>query len=405
MRIPFTKYEIKLKKRSFSMDSNSIIIPYETYLKQKGFIGSTTPLGETVYTTFAKEFAKIDIKHVKVTKNNELTVINDNLSYLLSRRPNPLQTKYDFLFTLIYQLKKYGNALAFLQRDEKGNVIEIDPLDVNDYSFGNGYQFQEDGDIFIKVKVKDKIQFIKYKNIIHLRSNPNDLFYGDKYTNINASKNIIRLFDTSLAKLFDELADNGTLYGVVNVGSSATGFSNRALNNDADKIKKQKELIERIKSTKGGLLVLDAGEEFKQINSPFNTTSSKDIDRYIQYLYEFEGTNQKVCNGTASFQEMEVFFYKEIAPLIEQFIGELEYKIFSERQIAAGNRIEYYRNPFEYIPITEAINVAYKGAQDTTTNERRRLIYKLAPLPGGDKLMYNKNFEEVGKEDEEDANA
>ncbi len=30
---------------------------------------------------------------------------------------------------------------------------------------------------------------------------------------------------------------------------------------------------------------------------------------------------------------------------------------------------------------------------DTTTNERRRMIYKLPPVENGDVLMINKNFE------------
>ncbi len=32
---------------------------------------------------------------------------------------------------------------------------------------------------------------------------------------------------------------------------------------------------------------------------------------------------------------------------------------------------------------------------DTTTNERRRMIYKLPPVENGDILMTNKNFEPV----------
>lgn len=39
------------------------------------------------------------------------------------------------------------------------------------------------------------------------------------------------------------------------------------------------------------------------------------------------------------------------------------------------------------------IAVAYKSIQDTTTNERRRYIYHLPPIEGGDEVMRNKNFE------------
>ena len=155
---------------------------------------------------------------------------------------------------------------------------------------------------------------------------------------------------------------------------------------------KQQEIIERIKSTKGGILVLDAGEEWQSLSSPFSTTSSEEIDRYIDMLLQFNGISKKVVNGEATSEQMEVFFNKTIVPRIEQFISEINYKVFTKTARSQGHRIEYYRNPFEYLPIDKAIDVAYKSIQDTTTNERRRMIYKMPPIEGGDVLLTNKNF-------------
>ena len=157
--------------------------------------------------------------------------------------------------------------------------------------------------------------------------------------------------------------------------------------------KKQEEIINRIKATDGGILVLDAGEEWQSLSSPFETASSEDIDKYIKMLLQFNGINEKVVNGTATEEEMEVFYSKTIVPRIEQFISELNYKIFSKTSLTQGHRIEYFRNPFEYVSVAKAIDIAYKGAMDTTTNERRRMIYKLPPIDNGDLLMVNKNFE------------
>ena len=113
-------------------------------------------------------------------------------------------------------------------------------------------------------------------------------------------------------------------------------------------------------------------------------------------LFQFNGINSKVIDGTATYEQMEVFFFKVCAPIVEQMVSEMNYKIFSKSQITRGNRIDYYRNPFEYVPTTVAIDCAYKGAMDTTVNERRRMIHKLPPIEEGDLLMYNKNFAEVG---------
>ena len=88
-----------------------------------------------------------------------------------------------------------------------------------------------------------------------------------------------------------------------------------------------------------------------------------------------------------------MFYSKTIMPRIEQFIDEINYKTFTKTSISQGHRIEFFRNPFEYVSISKAIDIAYKASMDTTTNERRKMIYKLPPIENGDILMINRNFE------------
>ena len=234
-----------------------------------------------------------------------------------------------------------------------------------------------------------------------MRLNPNNIFYGDIFSGVSFTKVITDLIDSSLASAIRELQDNGTVRGVITIGQASTGFANATLKNDESKKAKQQEIIDRIKATKGGILVLDAGEQWQSLSSPFSTTSSEDIDRYISMLLQFNGINKKVVDGTATGSEMEVFYTKTVMPRIEQFISELNYKIFNKTSITQGHRIEFYKNPFEYVSTAKAVDIAYKSAMDTTTNERRRMIYKLPPVENGDVLMMNRNFEPLSMEMEE----
>lgn len=393
MKIPFTNYDIKIFKRGITViDKGKPISVVEWF---NGNVSTNTPIMEEVYSTIANEFAKIDLKHV-IAKDNEYRLLNDDLNYVLNERPNELQTKYDLLYTLAYQRTKYGNAFAFLRRDRNGYVKAIDAINCDDYVFGNGYVIDDDTILFKFKNCKTgNIELVDYKNIVHLRQNPNDIFHGDLWSGIDLSKNLIDLVDCGLTSLINQLRENGTVRGVIQIGSSAAGFANRTQVDNSAKISKQQEIINRIKATKGGILVLDAGEEWKSINSPFETTSTQEIDKYIDLLLQFNGVNRKVVEGTATDEAMDVFFSKSIVPIIEQFIEEINYKAFSKTARTQGHKIEYYRNPFEYVSITKAIDIAYKSIQDTTTNERRRMIYKLPPVDGGDVIVTNKNFEEV----------
>lgn len=405
MKLPFG-YEVRLTKRNFAVIKDGKMNSFVDWMNG-GITNYNTPIMEEIYTTIANEFAKIDFSHI-IDRKDVYKVMDDQLNYVVSERPNELQSKYEFLFTMMYQLWKYGNAIAVLYRDKKGNVVKIEPLNAEDYMFGSGYQV-DNNTVFFKFKNKrtNQIELIDYQNLVHLRLNPNNIFKGDLIS-IDLNKNIINLIDSSLSSLINELKDSGTVKGIIQIGESgigySNGFANRAMANQEEKISKQQEILNRIKATKGGILVLDAGETWKDLASPFKTVTSKDIDTYIDLLLQFNGINKKVVDGTATEEEMEVFFNKTIAPRIEQFLSEMNYKCFSKTARSQGHRIEFYRNPFEYVSVIKAIDIAYKGMQDTTTNERRRMIYHLPPIENGDLLLTNKNFERIGEGNEKGEN-
>lgn len=400
MRIPFTDYDFHISKRGMSFVKDNRVVAFTDWMNGIT-LKQSTPIMEEVYQTLADEFAKIDLRHVVEGKEG-YTYRNDELNYIVAERPNPYQTKFDLLYTLMYQRAKYGNGLALLIRDEKGFVSRIDPINAEDYLFGNGYKIDENT-IMLKFKnINTKmIELVDYNDVIHLRANPNNIFKGDMYDNIRETQPFVDLVEYGLGSMIKQLKETGTVRGVIEVGSSAQGIANKMLAGNEEKMTKQQEILKRIKDTKGGgILVLDAGETWKSLASPFSTSNTAEIDKYISLLLQFKGINQKVVDGSANEDEMEVFFSRKIAPVIDQFISELNYKAFSKTSRTQGHKIEFYRNPFEYVSIAKAIDAMYKGIQDTTTNERRRMIYKLPPVEDGDKLTVNKNFEIISDEKE-----
>ena len=399
--IPFTQYDVHVSKRGLSFVRDGQLMGFTDWLNGAVYT-TTSPVIEQVFSTIASEAAKVDYQHVTINEGRYKLNYTSSLNYLISERPNPLQTKFDFMYTMFYQLFKYGNAIAFIERGKNGEVKSIQPINVDDYLLGNGYQIDKDT-VLIKFKNKKStnIELVDYQNVIHLRLNPNDIFLGDLYSGANYAQVMIDLVDAGLSSLIRELRENGTIRGIVEIGGAATGYARgvatRVLAGQEEKIDKQQEIIDRIKKTKGGILVLDAGEEWRSLGSPFNTVSTQDIDKYISLLLQFYGISEKVVNGTATAEHMEIFFQKTVRPRIEQFVSEANYKIFSRSQITRGNRIEYYRNPFEYVPTATAVDVAYKAKGDLTTNEIRSMVYKLPPIKGGDELLYNKNFDSLYK--------
>jgi hypothetical protein len=79
-------------------------------------------------------------------------------------------------------------------------------------------------------------------------------------------------------------------------------------------------------------------------------------------------------------------------PIVERFLEELNYKVLTKTARTQGQRIEYFKNPFEYMSTEKALKSLYLGAMFFTQNEIRSMAFKLPPMPGGDVLMDNKNF-------------
>lgn len=396
INLPFNR-QVFITKRGISFIKDGVLSSFTDWRSGVRY-NTSTPILEQVYFSIANEFAKLDLRHV-IEKGKDYKHLHDELDFLLGVRPNKYQTKYDFLFTMAYQMYKYGNAIAFIERDPKnGHVLSLTPQNVESLGFGNGYRV-EDGIVWYKVKHLDTndIELVRNDNIIHLRLNPNNIFYGDTCLLDNADV-IIKVVNKSFNSLLEQLDSNGSIKGIVKIGNAAQGFANMTLGNQENKESKQKEINERIKKSHG-ILVLDSGEEWQSLATPFDNVSSSDIDKYIDIILQIYGINKKIVDGSATYEEMEVFHASRVTPIMERFIQEANYKIFDSNSLTRGHRVEYYRNPFEYMPITLAIDSLYKGIQDTTTNERRRLFYKLPPIDGGDELVTNKNFELLkGKE-------
>lgn len=392
INLPFNR-ELHITKRGLVMIRDGHLSRFSDWKMGIGY-NTSTPILEQVYFTLASEFAKLDLRHV-IETHDTFNHVHDDLDYLLAERPNKYQSKYDFLFTLAYQLYKYGNAIAYIERDSKNHAVALVPQDMADYQMGGGYQVEEDGTIWYKFKHSNskEIELVRYDNIIHLRLNPNNIFNGDKCI-LNQADTLIKVVNKSFNALLEQLDSNGVVKGVVKMGSSAQGFASMSLANQEAKSNKQEEINERIAKSKG-VLVLDSGEDWQSLASPFEAVTSADIDKYIDLILQIYGINKKVVDGSATYEQMEIFYSSRIVPIMERFIEEANYKIFDTNSLTRGHRIEYYRNPFEYVPIDRAIDIAYKGIQDTTTNERRRMIYKLGPVENGDELVFNKNFEKV----------
>lgn len=384
------------EKRGITLkDSLGNITSFEEWVSGKrGFGGEGTPLLESIFHRVAADFGKLDLNYIKITDKTHEVLEKTSLYEILTLRPNELMGKYDFLYTLAYQRIKYGNAIAIPIYDYSKSVKEIksiEVIDCNEWMFGNAYT-RSNGDLFLTLKSKstDQEWLLNYKEIIHLRFNPNRVFHGDKADVLGRGNSIVKMFDDNINAMLDKLAAGGKLNAVIKVGSSTNGGLNATMLDSSKKIGKADEIMERI-NIGNGILILDATEDYHELNRTFETISKEDIESTTDFLYNFYGINKSVVKGTATEEEMEVYYSTILIPPIEQFMNELNYKLLTKTARTQGHRITHLRNPFEYVSLAKAADSIYKVSHVLTRNQILS-FYNLPPVEGGDEVLDNLNF-------------
>ena len=73
----------------------------------------------------ATHCAKLIPKHIKGNVSNQ---INGDINFLLQSQPNPLMSKFDFIYKVISMLYTDSNAFIYIAKDKKGMITGFYPV-------------------------------------------------------------------------------------------------------------------------------------------------------------------------------------------------------------------------------------------------------------------------------------
>ena len=140
-----------------------------------------TTLGEGTYESkvarqcidrIATHCAKLLPKHIKDNVSNN---IKGDINYLLQNQPNPIMTKFDFIYKIISMLYTDSNAFIYIAKNKDGMITGFYPLLALNYNLLQ----DQTGKIFLKFKFVNGQEYtLPYLELIHLRLfyNKNDIF-------------------------------------------------------------------------------------------------------------------------------------------------------------------------------------------------------------------------------------
>lgn len=327
------------------------------------------------------EMKKLNPTHIRMVDNDPVPV-KGNVQDVL-RNPNPLMTTNEFIEkTCWLLLMNYNVFIIPVYRtwiDEKTGaerryydaLYPIKPTQADFIEDGAGRLFVH----FFFMNGYDTT--IAYDDLIHIRYNysVNEYMGGNEVgqPDHSALLDTLHLNDTLLKGVAKAMKASYAVNGVVKYNT---------LMDDGKTIEALRELERKLQSNESGFLPLDLKADFTALphtSAIVDENTLKFIDGKI--LRHF-GVPLPILTGDYTKEKYEAFYQKTLEPLIIAFSQAFTKKMFTAREQAFGNRIEFYPKELIFMTVSQTLEMIKELSPTGALFENeKRVALGLRPLP------------------------
>lgn len=340
----------------------------------------------SIYNRIAMDVADINIRHVRLDENGRyLETIDSGINECFSLEANIDQTSRAFIQDLVISMLEEG-VVAIVPVDTTINLRITDAFDILSMRVGRITQWYPGR---VKVEAWDEIEGKKQEIIIDkskVAIIENPLYYvmnGDNST----LKRLIRKM--ALLDVIDEQSGSGKLDLIIQLP-----YVVKSKQRQDDAERRRKAIEDQLFNSKYGIAYIDGTERITQLNRPIENNLMSQIEYLTTMLYSQLGLVKSVFEGTANSQEMNNYLSRTVKPIMASITEECKRKFLTKTARTQGQSIEYFNDPFKFIPTELLADMADKFTRNEimTSNEFRQAIgLKASNDPGADELR-NKNL-------------
>lgn len=328
----------------------------------------------------ATHCAKLIPKHIQDTITNN---IKGDIDFLLQNEPNPIMSRFDFIYKTISMLYTDSNAFVYIAKDEEGFITGFYPVLAMDYNLlqdaiGNIYlQFQF---------VNGKKYTLPYLELIHLR-----LFYNKH--DIFGSNNKILKTDLETAHTASEGIKNAIR--TTNNLKGILKYTNAMLKEKDIKANKENFVNDFLNlENESGIAAIDGKAEFQEVNLKPITLDKEQLAQVNYNIFDYYGISEKIVRNDFTEEEWNAFFEGVIEARAMQMSDAFTNKIFSYKARKEGHKIVFTANRLQYASLntkTKLLQIIAPFGM-IKTDEGREII-DLPPLGGeeGEKILQSLN--------------
>lgn len=348
-----------------------------------------TTLGNNTYDSkvarqcidrIATHCAKLIPKHIQDSISN---CIKGDINFLLQNMPNPIMTKFDFIYKVISMLYTDSNAFVYIAKNKEGMITGFYPVLASNYNLLQDSQ----NNIYLEFKfINGKEYILPYLELIHLRLfyNRHDIFG----TNNKVLKTDIDTAHTASEGIKNAIKTSSNLKGILK-------YENAMLKNKDLKESKEAFVNDFLNlENESGIAAMDAKADFKEVNLKPITLDKEQLEQVNYNIFDYFGISEKIVRNNFTSEEWNAFYEGVIEPRAIQLSDAFTNKIFKQSKIKEGHKIVFTANRLQYATLASKISLLKEaGALGLLTKDEAREIIDLHPLGGeeGAKIIQSLN--------------
>ena len=344
--------------------------------------GNERSIVTSVYNRIALDVAALKITHCRLDENGRyLEAMNSDLNECLTVQANIDQASRAFIQDVVMSMFDEG-CVAIVPVETTGNPLITGSYDISSMRTGQVVEWHPQD---VKVRVYNertgyKEDIILPKKSVAIVENP--LYAVMNQPNSTMQRLIRKL---NLLDYIDEQSGSGKLDLIIQLPYV---IKTEARRQQAEA--RRKDIEDQLAGSKYGIAYTDGTERVTQLNRPVENNLMKQIEYLTSMLYSQLGITQSVLDGTADEKTMINYYNRAVEPIVSAIVDEMKRKFLTKTARTKLQSIEFYRDPFKLMPVSEIAEAADKFTRNEimSSNEIRQVIgMKPSSDPKADQLV------------------
>lgn len=337
----------------------------------------------------ARNAGKLKGSHVIKNADHDRIDRDCKINRVLQVQPNPFMNAFDFLYKLITHYYLYNNAFALIERDKRGNLAAVYPLNSSHMDFMSDLT----GVLYCKFYFEAGRELtIPYNEVIHLRRNFNSkVLLGDDN---DAVLPAVELAHTQNEGITSGIKSSANIRGILKIDKI---LNSAALKDERDDF--MRDYMDM--SNNGGVVVVDNKMDYTPVDlNPIilDAEQSKEVKGKI---YNYMGITESIVNSSYTEDEWAAFYESIIEPLALQLGLEFTRKLFNDREQAFGNSIIFESGRLQFSSNTTKVQLIKELMPMGLLSINQALeILNLPSVEGGEKRLQTLNVVDADKANE-----